>query len=333
MSEPRPLEIFLDEFTAGTAEGDATREALPATLRALAGVAAELSGLIAEGELEGRLAEAVGENVDGDTQKALDVQADKRFVQALEGAPVAVLGSEERDTALSLNPEAPLAVTLDPLDGSSNIATNVSVGSIFGIYPVLEAGESAERSILQPGRKQLAAGFVVYGPQTTMTLTLGAGTHVFTLSRKRGGFWLTGSGIAIPPEQPEYAINGSNARHWDAAIRTYIEECKAGKDGPRGRDYNTRWVASLVADAFRIFSRGGIFLYPGDDRPRYRNGRLRIVYEANPISFLVEQAGGKASDGRSRILDIQPEALHQRVPLVFGSTLEVERVATLYGND
>ncbi len=287
----------------------------------IAAVAVGVSDLIAEGDLAGSLDSAVGTNVDGDTQKALDVQANDRFIEALTGGPVGVLGSEESDEAMVLGDGA-LALTLDPLDGSSNIATNVSVGSIFSVYPRI-AGASAAQSVLQPGARQLAAGFVIYGPQTTLVLSLGTGTVVFTLSRKTRAFWLTREKVEIPESKAEYAVNGSNARHWREPVSRFIESCQAGKEGPYGENYNTRWVASLVAEAYRIFSRGGVFLYPDDARKGYENGRLRLVYEANAIAFVVEQAGGQATDGIHRILDLQPTELHQRTPLVFGSSRQV----------
>ena len=238
---------------------------------------------------------------------------------------MAVLGSEESDSAVLLSDGAPLAVTLDPLDGSSNIATNVSVGSIFGLYPTIDSS-SPDSSILQQGSRLVGAGFVVYGPQTTLTLSLLDGTHVFTLSRKRASYWRTRTQICIPADHAEYAINSSNFRHWASPVREYIDECQAGETGVRGKNFNTRWVASLVAEAFRIFARGGVFLYPGDQRAGYTNGRLRLVYEANPISLLVEQAGGAATNGEKRILDLQPTALHHRTPFVFGSSHEVARI-------
>lgn len=325
MSEMVGLAEYLDSW----AGSDRTRLGVAQTVQAIAEVSVEVSELIADGDLAGALDRAVGENADGDTQKELDMRANDLFIAALRLAPVAVLGSEEAEDVISLVANAPLAVTLDPLDGSSNIATNVSVGSIFSILPTLhDAPPSA--SILQPGVHQLGAGFVIYGPQTTLALTLRDGTHIFTLSRRYGTYWQTTKSVSIPPDRREYAINGSNARHWDATVRDYVEQCQAGKEGPLGKDYNTRWVASLVAEAYRIFSRGGVFLYPNDRRDGYSNGRLRLVYEANPISLLVEQAGGKATNGRQAIMELQPQALHQRTPFVFGSADEVERIANKY---
>jgi fructose-1,6-bisphosphatase I len=324
MGEFVSLGRYLEDWAADEAERGAVAE----TVRAIAGAAARVSDLIALGPLAGALGAVVGDNADGDEQKELDVRANDLFIDALRRAPVAVLASEENETALVLADGAPLAVALDPLDGSSNIDTNVSVGTIFSILAraTAEAG-AAESAILQPGANQLAAGMVVYGPQTALVLTVGRGTDIFTFDRRSGDFALTRAGVRIPEGRREYAINASNYRHWDPALRAYIDDCVSGADGPRGENFNMRWVASLVAEAFRIFARGGVFLYPGDARPGYQSGRLRLVYEANPIAFLVEQAHGAATDGEHRILDIRPRELHQRVPLVFGSRDKVEVVA------
>jgi len=249
------------------------------------------------------------------------------MVDALRAAPVAVIGSEELDAPLSAAAAAPIAVAIDPLDGSDNIDTGVPVGTIFAVLP--RAGDAAG-GLLQPGTAQIAAGYFMYGSRTLLALTFGSGTQVFTLDPDCGAFVLTSAAVEIPRETREYAINGSNHRHWDEAVRLYVADCQKGASGPHGTDFNTRWNASLVAEATRILTRGGIYLYPADARPNYRQGRLRLTYEANPIAFLVEQAGGGASDGRSRILDLVPAALHQRVPLVFGSRREVERIARYY---
>ncbi len=325
------LERHLDDWTGG----DPGRGAVAETLRAFAGAAARLSRLIAQGPLAGDMAAVVGHNTDGDQQKTLDLRANELFLAALAEAPVAVFASEEAETALILNRDAPLAVAIDPLDGSSNIDTNLSVGTIFSVLPgpgPAAAGDAAEAAILQPGARQLAAGMVVYGPQTALVLTLGQGTDIFTLDRETATFVLTRPQVRIPAGRREYAINASNYRHWDAPLRAYIDDCVLGSEGPRGENFNMRWVASLVAEAFRILARGGVFLYPSDARPGYQNGRLRLVYEANPIAFLIEQAGGAASDGEHRILDLQPQALHQRVPLVFGSHDKVAQIARYQGD-
>jgi fructose-1,6-bisphosphatase I len=324
MTAPVELHTYLSAW-AGT---DAERAAVATTIEALAGTAGDVADLIARGPLAGALSAVVGGNAGGDEQKELDVRANEMFIAALRGCPVAAYASEEEKDVLVLNEKAPLAVAIDPLDGSSNIDTNVSIGTIFGILPMATAANgSAVSAALQPGRNQLAAGFVIYGPQTALVLTVGEGTHIFTLDRATGAFALSRANVTIPPTSREYAINASNYRHWDPAVRAYIDDCIAGTEGPRGKDFNMRWIASLVAEVYRILARGGIFLYPRDSRPGYQKGRLRLIYEANPIAFLVEQAGGGATDGAERSLDIVPQEVHQRVPLVFGSRDKVERVA------
>ena len=220
---------------------------------------------------------------------------------------------------------APLAVNVDPLDGSSNIDTNLTVGTIFSILPA-----EGPSPLLQPGHTQLAAGFIIYGPQTALVLTVGQGTHMFWLAPGAEDFLLVKRNVQIPAVAREYAINGSNFRFWDDAIKAYVIDCTLGEDGPRKANFNTRWLASLVAEAFRILTRGGIYLYPDDTRKGYTKGRLRLLYEANPIALLTEQAGGACTTGTQRMLDVAPASLHQRVALVFGSKNEVEEVAHYY---
>ena len=258
-------------------------------------------------------------NADGDTQKKLDVIADEIVLEVLREAGAAAYLSEERDDAVPLDPDGGLIVACDPLDGSSNIGVNVSVGTIFSVL-------SAAGGALQPGRAQLAAGFFVYGPQTTLLLSTGSGTASFRMDEE-GSFVMIVEDVSIPSQASEFAINASNRRHWPAPILRYVDGCLAGAEGPRGHDYNMRWVASLVAETWRIISRGGVFLYPADARKGYEAGRLRLVYEAAPVAMLVEQAGGRATDGVRDIMDITPDSLHQRIPLVFGASEEIEAVA------
>jgi fructose-1,6-bisphosphatase I len=300
--------------------GSRVRPDVAAAMAALARGAAELSGLIAQGPLAGDLAAERGAvNAAGDGQKELDLVAHDLFVGALRGAPVATVASEEWPEPVALDPAGTLGVVIDPLDGSANIGLNVSVGTIFGIYAAAP-GEP----ILRPGSWLIAAGFVVYGPQTSLVVSLGGDVQVFTLDRRAGAFRLTAERVAIPANTPEYAINASNYRHWDEGVRAFIDDCVEGAAGPREADFNMRWIASLVADTYRILTRGGVFLYPADRRRAYAHGRLRLVYEANPIAFLVERAGGAATDGARRILDLVPASLHERTPLIFGCP---ERVA------
>ncbi len=293
----------------------------------LAGVGARIARRIARGGLDEDLAAQQGTNVDGDTQKALDVIADEAFRAALADGPVRHYASEEQEEVLTLNPEGTLALAIDPLDGSSNIDTNVSIGTIFGIH---RAADTPEASFLRPGRELLAAGYIIYGPQTALVVSFGDGVLRYVLDPETRGFRLAGSMGPIPQDSKEYAINASNYRHWTPPIRAFVDDMLAGEEGPLGRNYNMRWIASLVAEAHRILTRGGIFLYPGDARKGYARGRLRHVYECAPIAFVIEQAGGAATDGQDRILDLVPESLHARVPLVFGSADPVARVATYH---
>jgi len=326
MTADNPALAPLDEVLAGWAGADDGRAAVAATISALADAGRQIAGLVARGAIDGGLAAVRRSSDTGDDQKELDVRANEIIIAALERAPVAVFGSEEMDHAVAMTSGAPLAVAVDPLDGSSNIDTNVSIGTIFSVLPDIPGGTP----LLQPGANQRAAGYILYGPQTLLVVTVGDGTDVYALDAGSGRFLLTRRRVAIPRRAGEFAINGSNLRHWDPVVRQYIADCLAGSEGPRGRDFNTRWIASMVAEAHRILTRGGIYLYPGDVRRGYERGRLRLVYEANPIGFLVEQAGGGCSTGYARMLDIVPETLHQRVPLIFGSADEVDHVERMH---
>ena len=329
MSSDSPtLADYLSQWDAG----DPERSAVSTTLRALADASIELSGLIAEGPFARGLGKTVGDAGGGDVKKFLDVEAHKLFKAALAGAPVAAMGSEEADTAELLNEGAPLVVAIDPLDGSSNIETNVSIGTIFSVLPVGRS-MTPDEAVLQQGQAQVASGFVLYGPQTTLIVTVRDGTHIFTMSPVDRQFHLTRRNLEISPDKAEYSINASNQRHWPDYVKTYLGDLNAGKDGPREQDFNMRWVGSLVAEAYRILIRGGIFLYPGDKRKGYEAGRLRLVYEAIPLALLIAEAGGKATDGSREILDIKPDDLHQRIGLVFGPVGEVDLVAKYHAGE
>lgn len=319
--------ITLETYMEGWARVKPERAAVTRAVLAIAAAAQSITDLVRRGGLIGNLGAVVGGNSQGDVQKALDLRANDLLIAELRKAPVAVLASEELEEPIALDEAGELAVALDPLDGSSNIDANVAVGTIFSVLPAIHNGGTGMASFLQPGHRQRAAGYVIYGPQCAMVLTVGKGTLIFTLDASKGSFRLTGPNVQIPASTREFAINASNQRHWSPVVRTYITECIAGKDGTRGEDFNMRWIASLVAECHRILSRGGVFLYPSDARPGYEQGRLRLIYEANPIAWLVEQAAGKATNGVQRILDLVPSALHQRTPLVFGSSEEVEHVA------
>jgi fructose-1,6-bisphosphatase I len=319
----------LDAFIGSYAEsGDPLRIAVASVIRQLALTAVKIRGTINQGALGKAFSGGNGSrNADGDSQKELDVFADDMFLEAMRQAPVALYGSEELAHPAVLDPRAPLALAIDPLDGSSNIDTNVSIGTIFSILPVVgEPDSEPGASFFQKGDRQLAAGFFIYGPQLALVLTLGSGTHAFVFSSRLGTFLQAYESIVIADRAHEFAINTANYRHWDEAVQLYVDDCLKGSEGPRERDFNMRWIASLVAEAYRILMRGGVFLYPGDRRKGYGDGRIRLVYEANPIAFLIEQAGGGATDTAARILELTPKSMHQRVPLVFGSAREVARI-------
>ncbi|MGZ5181967.1 MAG: class 1 fructose-bisphosphatase [Ramlibacter sp.] len=312
---------------------------IPSQLRLLIEVVARscksISHAVNKGALGGVLGTAGSENVQGEVQKKLDIIANEVLIEANEwGGHLAAMASEEMDSIYLVPnryPQGEYLLLFDPLDGSSNIDVNVSIGTIFSVLKKPEGSPGvSEQDFLQAGARQVAAGYCVYGPQTTLVLTVGDGVAMFTLDREQGSFVLTQENVRIPEDTREFAINMSNMRHWDAPVKRYIDECLAGREGPRGKDFNMRWVASMVADVHRILTRGGIFMYPWDKREPDKPGKLRLMYEANPMSWLVEQAGGAATNGRERILDIQPEKLHERVSVVLGSKNEVERVTAYH---
>ncbi len=315
------LIAFLDQQTTKPA-------ALRDLVKRVAGACAVIGRTVnasAINDLQGALEQ---ENVQGEVQKKLDVIAnDIMLEEARWGGHVAALVSEEMDDVHQLSgPRGPYLLIFDPIDGSSNVDVNGVVGTIFSVLTTeTPTGDVPASVVLQPGTRQVAAGYAIYGPQTTLVMTLGDGVYVFSLDPAGDDWLMTRERITIPAATQEFAINMSNMRHWAEPVRRYVEECLAGKTGPRGADFNMRWLASMVGDVHRIMTRGGIFMYPVDSRKGV--GKLRLMYEANPIAMLVEQAGGAATDGEHRILDIAPNALHQRVGVVLGSRDEVERVA------
>ncbi len=312
---------------------------IPSQLRLLLEVVARacksISQAVNKGDLGGVLGAASTENVQGEVQKKLDIIANEVLIEANEwGGHLAAMASEEMDSIYVVPnryPQGEYLLLFDPLDGSSNIDVNVSIGTIFSVLkkPDGSAGVS-EQDFLQSGAHQVAAGYCVYGPQTTLVLTVGDGVAMFTLDREQGSFVLTQEDVRIPADTKEFAINMSNMRHWDTPVKRYVDECLQGKEGPRGKDFNMRWIASMVADVHRILTRGGIFMYPWDKREPNKPGKLRLMYEANPMSWLVEQAGGAATNGRERILDIKPGKLHERVSVILGSKNEVDRVTAYH---
>jgi fructose-1,6-bisphosphatase I len=314
---------------------------IPGQLRLLIEVVARACKRIAISVNKGALGDVLGsagsENVQGEVQKKLDVIANEVLVEANEwGGHLAAMASEEMDSihiVPNRYPQGEHLLLFDPLDGSSNIDVNVSIGTIFSVLKkVGHARGISEEDFLQPGRHQVAAGYCVYGPQTTLVLTVGDGVAMFTLDREQGSWVLTQDNVQIPADTKEFAINMSNMRHWAPPVRRYIDECLAGREGPRGKDFNMRWVASMVADVHRILTRGGVFMYPWDQREPDKPGKLRLMYEANPMAFLIEQAGGAATNGTQRIMTIVPGRLHERVSVILGSRNEVDLV-TAYHRD
>jgi fructose-1,6-bisphosphatase I len=312
---------------------------IPADLRLLLEVVARacksISHAVNKGALGGVLGSADSENVQGEVQKKLDIIANEVLLEANEwGGHLAAMASEEMDSIYLVPnryPQGEYLLMFDPLDGSSNIDVNVSIGTIFSVLKKADDSQGVtEQDFLQPGKQQVAAGYCVYGPQTTLVLTVGDGVAMFTLDREQGSFVLTQENVQVPADTKEFAINMSNMRHWDEPVRRYIDECLQGKEGPRGKDFNMRWIASMVADVHRILTRGGVFMYPWDKREPHKPGKLRLLYEANPMSWLIEQAGGAATNGRQRILDLQPSQLHERVSVVIGSKNEVERLTSYH---
>lgn len=308
---------------------------IPPQLRLLLEVVARACKRISLAVNKGALGEVMGnagsQNVQGEAQKKLDIIANETLIEANEwGGHLAAMASEEMETIYLVPnryPKGEYLLLFDPLDGSSNIDVNVSIGTIFSVLKKPEGHPGVDQSdFLQPGCQQVAAGYCIYGPQTTLVLTVGAGVAMFTLDREQGSFVLTEENVRIPEETKEFAINMSNMRHWEAPMQRYIEECLQGSDGVRGKDFNMRWIASMVSDVHRIMTRGGIFMYPWDKREPSQPGKLRLLYEANPMGWLIEQAGGAASNTRQRILEVQPKTLHERVSVILGSKSEVERV-------
>lgn len=302
-------------------------------LEAVANLSKRINDKVRHGALSGVLGLAGTDNIQGEHQKKLDIISNEIFVAGVEcTGSVAGMGSEEMDHSLptpSQYKRGEYLIMFDPLDGSSNIDINAPIGTIFSITKAPE-GPINDASFLNPGNKQVAAGYVMYSPQTILTLSIGDGVDMFTLNGNTGEYLLTKEKVKIPESTQEFAINMSNQRHWEAPVQRYISELLAGSTGPIGKDFNMRWVAAMVAEVHRVLCRGGIFMYPKDNRDPSKPGKLRLMYEANPMAFLIEQAGGAATNGHQRILDIQPEKLHQRVAVFLGAKEEVERVTSYH---
>jgi fructose-1,6-bisphosphatase I len=319
MDERVSLRSHLDRSVSPAGIGD--------VIAAVAKGSIELAELIADGPLAGVTGRNHGVNADGDQQKDIDLAADEIMRLAVRQAPVAAILSEEAEGPETLDPQAPFCIAIDPLDGSANLENNISVGTIFSIRP---RGNDILSTFFEPGTAQCAAGFVVYGPQTSLVLALDGRVDLFILDRHTRQFVLIRQGVQIASDTAEFAINASNRRHWNSPVRSYIDECLAGTSGERGADFNMRWIGSLVAEALRILMRGGVFLYPADARPGYREGRLRLLYEAHPMALIMEWAGGAATTGRRRILELGAKTPHQRVPLIMGSSRGVRDVTAVH---
>ncbi len=326
-------------LTQHLVEEQRLNNSIPAELRLLIEVVARACKTISHAVGKGALGDVLGsahtENIQGEVQKKLDVISNEILLEANEwGGHLAAMASEEMESIHPIPnryPKGEYMLLFDPLDGSSNIDVNVSIGTIFSVLKAPEGmGVPTEKDFMQSGSKQVAAGYAVYGPQTVLVLTTGNGVNCFTLDREMGSWVLTERNMTIPAATKEYSINASNARHWHPPVQRYVAELQAGSSGPRAKDFNMRWIASMVADVHRILNRGGVFMYPADTRDPSMPGKLRLMYEANPMAFLVEQAGGAATDGHGRIMDIEPHKLHQRVPVFLGSKDEVALVTSYH---
>jgi fructose-1,6-bisphosphatase I len=330
MKENSSLNEHLEYWSKGSAE----KESIADILRQLSKASVDISRILARQQFVDFEEFSPTVNSDGDDQKALDVFTDEIIIDYLKSSPVGVIASEENEGEIVVNQESNLVVAMDPLDGSSNIENNASIGTIFSVLKreqVRPAGQPVS-ALGCSGLDQVAAGFFVYGPQTSLVLTLLNGTFLFIFDPEVGEYIQVNDEIAIVADTAEFSINSSNYRHWDTQTRAYIDDCIAGETGTRGKNFNMRWTASLVADAYRILIRGGVYLYPGDSRDKYSQGRLRMLYEAYPMALLIEQAGGSATDGIQHIVEKQIDSLHQRVPLVFGSKDEVKLIESYYTN-
>jgi fructose-1,6-bisphosphatase I len=301
-------------------------------IRTLLAGCKEISFRVSQGALAGVLGSTLSENVQGETQKKLDVISNQILKDILiDSGYVKALSSEEEDDVVPCNPDGKYLVSFDPLDGSSNTDINSLIGTIFSITHAPQWMDPDDPSaFLQPGTQIVAAGYVLYGPSAMLAMTTGKGTHLYTLDKTHGGFLLTKPNIQVPQDTNEYAINASNQRHWEENMQEYIGDLLAGTDGPRGKDFNMRWVAAMVGDIHRVLCRGGVFLYPKDARDPDKDGKLRLLYEANPMAFLIEQAGGLASTGNKRIMEVMPTDIHQRIPVLIGSKNEIEACLEYY---
>lgn len=331
MNTPTTLTQFLIEQqrSLSNATGDFTL-----LLNDIAVACKQISHTVNRGAMTGMLGSAGTENIQGETQKELDIITNDIMVDALNWTGhLSGMASEEIDDPIAIPAQYPKGKYLalfDPLDGSSNIDINLTVGTIFSILEGRDGQDAALEDFLQKGTEQICAGFVLYGPATMMILTTGQGVNGFTLDQDIGEFVLTHRNMTVPEDTAEFAINMSNQRFWEPPVQRYIDECLQGLDGTRDKNFNMRWVASMVAEVYRVLTRGGIFMYPLDTRDPSKPGKLRLMYEANPMAFIVEQAGGVCSTGRERMMDVTPTDIHQRVPVILGSKNEVDRLISYH---
>jgi fructose-1,6-bisphosphatase I / sedoheptulose-1,7-bisphosphatase len=328
------LQKNLNDYLSERLNQSEANQRLASVVKAIAATVVQVASLVEKAPLAGQLGKLENENVQGEQQATLDLLTNECFVKNLQACEaVAGMVSEELDDAILLSKDASkpnyLAV-FDPIDGSSNIEVNVAVGSIFSVLKAPLGRATQPADFLQKGTQQVLAGYAVYGPSTILVLTFGEGVQCFTLNRATGELVLTQANMQVPVDTQEFAINASNARFWEPPIVQYVSECQAGTTGIRDKDFNMRWIASMVADVHRILMRGGIYLYPKDNKIPLKAGRLRLLYELNPMSWLIEQAGGKSTTGRDRMLDVMPTEIHQRAPIIIGSKNEVERVVKYY---
>lgn len=328
-----PCNVPLEEFLERAANHSSDKQAVAVLLQLLAKAAIHIADLTALGRVTECMPNAAAaQNTVNDLEHRFNVAANEAFLDAIRRGPVAAVVSNELPDALPLARDAPLAVAIDLLDGSFNIEANVPVGTTFAVFPARAGASEPAEHFLRAGHEQVAAGLIIYGLQTCFVLTLGEGVHVFTFDRRADLFRLTIPRLTVPEDSSEFSVNASHYRHWDNSIRAYVDDCIKGTDGPLRRDHSMQWTASAVADAYRILIRGGVFLDPGNRRHGYADCRLRLIYEANPIAFLFEQAGGQATDTTKRILDIVPRALHAQTSIVFGSSATVERVSRYHAD-
>jgi fructose-1,6-bisphosphatase I len=326
------LDSTLAQFLEGEISGRRVTPDVASTIECLSRAGSELAHIISSPAPSGKTQDGLAAGVDNDLQRPLDKLAHGLFEAQLSNSPASVLISEEMKNPRELGGKSSLCIAIDPLHGSANIETNMSIGTIFSIIKIDMSAFADPIEAINSGQ-MLAAGFLVYGRQTNLILSCGGGVVVFSFNPTTSQFVLVKEDVCIPQGKREFAINASNYRNWDSSVRHFVDDCFSGQDGPLGADYNLRWNASLVAEAYRILILGGLFLYPGDSRPGYQNGRLRFLYEAMPMAFVIEQAGGKAIDGYERILDRKASSLHGRIPLIFGSTDRVDQVGKYFTND